>query len=64
MAERSRGGSSSGIRYDERAGQCRDESGQFAECPPELKKEGKSTGEDTAKARIAAKGGHARGGRD
>lgn len=61
MAERGR--SSSGITYDERTGQCRDESGQFVDCPPELKKQGKSTREDPNKERVAAKGGeHSHGG--
>ncbi len=50
------GGGRGGVWYDEDAGQCRDESGFFVECPEGMG--GKSTREDPNKERVAAKGGH------
>jgi hypothetical protein len=64
MAQREGRESRSGVRYDERVGQCRDESGQFVECPPEMKRQGMSTGNDPNKERIAARGGQRSSRRD
>jgi len=59
QASAGRGRKEEDVEYDRSVGQCRDESGQFAECPPELKREGMSTAEDPRKERIAEKGGSA-----
>lgn len=55
-----REGEGQGIRYDEEAGQCRDGSGRFVECPPGM--EGRGTRYDPNKERVSSKGGEARGG--
>lgn len=55
-----RGGSEhEGVWYDKDAGQCRDESGQFVECPEGI--QGKGTGDDENRSRSSSKSGESRG---
>jgi hypothetical protein len=54
-----REGGGQGIWYDEDAGQCRDDSGQFVECPDEIR----GSRQDPNKERVASRGGeHSHGG--